>query len=352
MSKQQQDSTSRALRIDLRSDTKTKPSEGMRAAMAAAPVGDEQLDEDPSVNALIARVAALLGKSSGLFFPSGTMCNLVSVLVHCRPGDEVIAADMSHLISSESGGAAAIAGVQFRPVQTERGIFAADQAEAVSRPEKINAPATRLIHVEQTVNQGGGAVWPIETLRGLAGFARQRGLPVHMDGARLLNAVVASGVAAYEYAACCDSAWLDLSKGLGCPVGAVLVGDDGFIAAARRWKFRLGGAMRQAGVIAAAGLYALDHNVERLRADHENARRFAEALGRVPYVTVRVPETNLVFFDVDPSRMSAAELARALAEIGIGVGVVGRRTLRAVTHLDVDAAGVDEASITIARILG
>jgi threonine aldolase len=339
-------------RIDLRSDTKTKPSAGMRAAMATAAVGDEQLDEDPSVNALTARVAALTGKSRGLFLPSGTMCNLIAVLVHCRPGDEVIAADISHLISSESGGAAAIAGTQIRPVRTERGIFTAEQAEAVMRPKKINAPATRLIHVEQTVNRGGGAIWPIDTLRGLASFAREQRLPVHMDGARLMNAVVGSGVAADEFGNCCDSLWLDLSKGLGCPVGAVLVGDDGFIDAARRWKFRLGGAMRQAGVIASAGLYALDHHVERLRIDHENAYRLAESLKSVASLSVWAPETNLVFFEVDPSRMSASELERALPEMGIGIGVEGTTTLRAVTHLDVDAAGIKEASAAIARILG
>lgn len=342
----------REFRIDLRSDTKTRPSRDMRTAMAEASVGDEQSGEDPCVNELTARVAALLRKPGALFLPSGTMCNLIAVLAHCRPGDEVIAAENSHLISSESGGATAVAGAQIRPISAKRGIFSADQAAAAVRPGKINAPTTRLIHVEQTVNRGGGAIWPIDALRELAAFARERRLAMHMDGARLMNAVVGSGVAASEFSDCCDSVWLDLSKGLGCPMGAVLAGDEDFIRAARRWKFRLGGAMRQAGIIAAAGLYALDHHVDRLRTDHDNARRFADALRSVDAVSIHAPETNLVFFDIESSRMSASELAQALAEMGIGIGVEGRTTLRAVTHLDVNAAGVDEAAAAISSILG
>lgn len=342
----------REFRIDLRSDTKTRPSRDMRTAMAEASVGDEQSGEDPCVNELTARVAALLRKPGALFLPSGTMCNLIAVLAHCRPGDEVIAAENSHLISSESGGATAVAGAQIRPISAKRGIFSADQAAAAVRPEKINAPTTRLIHVEQTVNRGGGAIWPIDALRELAAFARERRLAMHMDGARLMNAVVGSGVAAGEFSDCCDSVWLDLSKGLGCPMGAVLAGDEDFIRAARRWKFRLGGAMRQAGIIAAAGLYALDHHVDRLRTDHDNARRFADSLRSVDSVSIHAPETNLVFFDIESSRMSASELAQALAEMGIGIGVEGRTTLRAVTHLDVNAAGVDEAAAAISSILG
>lgn len=342
----------RDFRIDLRSDTKTKPSAAMRAAMAEALVGDEQLDEDPSVNELTARVAALLGKSRALFLPSGTMCNLIAVLVHCRPGDEIITAENSHLISSESGGATAIAGAQIKPIPAERGIFSAAQAAAAIRPGKINAPTTRLIHVEQTVNRGGGTIWPIDALRKLAGFAREQHLAMHIDGARLMNAVVGSGVAAREFGDCCDSAWLDLSKGLGCPMGAVLAGNEDFIYAAKRWKFRLGGAMRQAGVVAAAGLYALDNNIERLRIDHENAQRFAKALRSIDSVSVCSPETNLVFFDIERSRMNACQLAEALAHKGIGLGVESRTMLRAVTHLDVSTAGVDETAAAISHILG
>jgi threonine aldolase len=304
-------------RIDLRSDTKTRPSTAMRAAMSEAPVGDEQLDEDPSVNELTARVAALLGKSRALFLPSGTMCNLIAILV-----------------------------------SAERGIFSAMQAAAAIRPRKVNSPTTRLIHVEQTVNRGGGAIWPIDVLRELAGFAREQRLAMHIDGARLMNAVVGSGVAAREFGDCCDSVWLDLSKGLGCPIGAVLAGNEDFIFAARRWKFRLGGAMRQAGVVAAAGLYALDNNVERLQIDHENARRFADALRSIDSVSVHTPETNLVFFEIEGSRMDASQLAEVLARRGIGLGVESRTMLRAVTHLDVNAAGIDEAAAAISNVLG
>ena len=238
--------------IELRSDTKTQPTPGMRAAIAAAAVGDEQAGEDPSVNALCERVAALLGKTRGLLLPSGTMCNLIAVMVHCRPGDEILAADVSHLMSSESGGAG-LSGALIRALPSRRGIFSGEQVAAAIRPLKINAPRSRLVHVEQTVNCGGGSIWSLAALGDVAQAAKTAGLLLHMDGARLMNAVVASNVRAEQYAAFCDSLWLDLSKGLGCPVGAVLVGDDDFISAARQWKFRLGGAMRQAGIIAAAG---------------------------------------------------------------------------------------------------
>lgn len=323
----------------------------MRAAMAQASVGDEQLDEDPSVNELVARVSTLLGKQKALFLPSGTMCNLIAVLVHCRPGDEIIAADNSHLISSESAGATALAGAQIRPVPAERGIFSAEQVAIAVRPQKVNAPTTRLIHVEQTVNRGGGAIWPIDVLRDLARFSRERGLAMHIDGARLMNAVVGSGVDAKDYGDCCDSVWLDLSKGLGCPMGAVLAGSDEFIEAARRWKFRLGGAMRQAGIVAAAGLYALENNVSGLQTDHQKARRFADALSSHECVLVGNPETNLVFFEINSRRMNAAQLAHELALEGIGIGVESATLLRAVTHLDVSTANVDEAAATICRIL-
>ena len=333
--------------VDLRSDTKTRPTAGMRAAMAAASVGDEQLHEDPTVNELCARAAALLGKPAALFLPSGTMCNLVSVLVHCRPGEEIIAADISHLISSESAGAAAIAGTQIRSVRSDRGIFTPEAVRAALRPEKINVPVSRLLHVEQTVNRGGGSVWTLETLAAVSAAAWEAGLKVHMDGARILNAVVATGTPAGAFGALCDSLWLDLSKGLGCPVGAVLAGDEAFVAAARRWKFRLGGAMRQAGVIAAAGLYALDHHVERLTDDHDNARRLAECLSGVPQLRIRTPETNIVFIDLIDEVLDATTLSRALAERGIGIDPVDAGTLRAVTHLDVDADGVYKAAEAI-----
>ncbi|HLH87793.1 MAG TPA: GntG family PLP-dependent aldolase [Xanthobacteraceae bacterium] len=336
--------------IELRSDTKTRPSEGMRAAMAAAKVGDEQSNEDPSVNALCERIAALLGKSRGIFVPSGTMCNLIAVMVHCRYGDEILAADVSHLMSSESGGAG-LSGALIRALPSERGVFTGAQVTAALRPNKINAPKSRLVHVEQTVNRGGGSIWSLDALTDVVAAARAAGLAVHMDGARVMNAVVATNVAAAQYGELVDSLWLDLSKGLGCPVGAVLVGDDDFIAAARQWKFRLGGAMRQAGVIAAAGLYALDHNIERLRVDHDNARLLADRLRVIPGVTVLEPQTNIVFFDVGAAGIGAADLARELAKEGILIGPYDKTSLRAVTHLDVDAAGIEAAARAVARIV-
>jgi len=336
--------------IELRSDTKTRPSEGMRAAMAAAAVGDEQSNEDPSVNALTERVAALLGKKRGIFVPSGTMCNLIAVMVHCRYGDEILAADISHLMSSESGGAG-LSGALVRALPSQRGIFTGAQVTAALRPQKINAPKSRLVHVEQTVNRGGGAIWSLEALGDVARAAKEAGLALHMDGARVLNAVVATNVSAKQYGELCDSLWLDLSKGLGCPVGAVLVGDDDFIAAALQWKHRLGGAMRQAGVIAAAGLYALDHNVERLRVDHDNARLLAERLTAIAGITVLAPQTNIVFFDVGATGIDAPDLARALAKEGVLIGPQDKTSLRAVTHLDVDAAGVEAAAAAVARIV-
>ena len=336
--------------IELRSDTKTRPSEGMRAAMAAAAVGDEQSNEDPSVNALCERIAALLGKSRGIFVPSGTMCNLIAVMVHCRYGDEILAADVSHLMSSESGGAG-LSGALIRALPSERGTFTGAQVTAALRPNKINAPKSRLVHVEQTVNRGGGSIWSLDALGDVARAAKDAGLALHMDGARVMNAVVATNVSAAQYGELVDSLWLDLSKGLGCPVGAVLVGDDDFIAAARQWKFRLGGAMRQAGVIAAAGLYALEHNIERLRVDHDNARLLADRLEAIPGVTVLEPQTNIVFFDVGATGIGAPDLARELAKEGILIGPHDKTSLRAVTHLDVDAAGIEAAAAAVARIV-
>jgi threonine aldolase len=334
----------RAFHVDLRSDTKTRPTLAMRQAIAAAEVGDEQVGEDPSVNRLCERVAGLLDQPAALLLPSGTMCNLVAVLVHCRAGDEVIADGSSHLVTSESAGAAALAGVQVRPLAGDRGMFTAPQAAAAIRPRKHNAPVTRLVHLEQTVNRGGGAVWPLGQIAEVAAVARDAGLILHMDGARIVNAAAASGQPMSRFAAACDSVWLDLSKGLGCPVGAVLAGSNGFIEAARRWKFRLGGAMRQAGILAAAGLYALDHHLERLPEDHANARRLAERLAALPGVSLCYPvETNLVFFDVSGADTTAECLAGQLAEEGIGIGVESSTVLRAVTHLDVSRDGIDAA---------
>lgn len=340
------------IRVELRSDTKTRPSPGMRAAMAAASVGDEQAGEDPTVRALCERVADMLGKEAALFLPSGTMCNAIAVSVLCRPGDEIVADVRSHLYNTEAAGAAALAGAQIRTVDGDRGRFTATDLLGALRGPKRNAPCSRLVAVEQTVNRGGGAVWPLGLLQEVAACARANGLFVHMDGARLPNAVVASGVPAADFARPCDSVWLDLSKGLGCPVGAVLAGSRDFVEEAWRWKHRLGGAMRQAGILAAAGIYALDHNIDRLAEDHANARRLARAIRAVPGIEVDSPEpeTNIVFFDVARTGLDAAAFSARLREAGVAIGTESATRLRAVTHLDVDATAIDVAAAAIGRI--
>ena len=253
--------------VDLRSDTVSRPTPAMRQAMIEAEVGDEQRGEDPTVNALQARVAALLGKEAAVFLPSGTMCNEIALLVHCRPGDEVICDRTAHIITAEGGGPAALAGAMVRALDGEAGVFSPAQLADAVRARNRYAPRSRLVVVEQTSNQGGGTIWPIETIEAVGEAAKAHGLLLHMDGARLMNAVVESGVDAARYAAPFDSLWIDFSKGLGCPVGAALAGSAAFIEAAWQWKQRLGGAMRQSGIIAAAGLYALDHHVARLAED-------------------------------------------------------------------------------------
>jgi threonine aldolase len=328
--------------IDLSSDTATRPSEGMRRAMAAAPVGDEQKREDPTTNALQERAADLLGKEAALFLPSATMSNLIALKVHLRPGDEVVATHNSHIVVWEGGGYAAVAGAATQALTTERGVFSGAQVTAAVRPDDPHYARTRLVCVENTHNAGGGTVWTREEIEDVAGAARAHGLALHLDGARVMNAAAASGRPAREIAAPFDSVTLCLSKGLGCPVGAILAGSRAFVEAAWRPKHLLGGALRQSGVLAAAGLYALEHNVGRLAEDHRNARRLAEGLaeiGRVRIDLTRV-QSNLVFFSVDGL---AAPEARARLEAR-GVQMSGSYgALRAVTHLDVSARDVERA---------
>src|SRR3954467_3293976 len=287
--------------IDLYSDTKTKPSPGMRKAMAEAEVGDEQKYEDPTVERLRQRVCEILGKEDSVFLPSGTMGNQIAIRVHCRLGDEVIADKTAHIINAETGGTAANSGVMIRMLGGPHGICTADQVKAALRdPNSRNAPRSRLVSVENTSNGGFGTVWPIETLRGVSKVAHEAGLAVHMDGARLCNAAVKAGIKARDYAACTDSLWLDYTKGLGAPVGASLAGSKDFIKEAWRQKQMLGGSMRQSGVIAAAALYALEHNWDRLADDHDNARHLSEGIADIKGLEIEVPrmETNLVFFEV------------------------------------------------------
>lgn len=331
--------------IDFFSDTKTRPTAAMRAVMANAEVGDERADEDPSVNRLVARCAELLGKEAALFLPSGTMCNEISLAVHCRPGDEVICDRTSHLIGFEGGGPAALAGVMLTALAGDRGRFDAAQLAAALRPDRPYAPRQRLVEVEQTANLGGGAIWPLEQLDAVAALARTHGLATHMDGARLLNAVVASGIAAADYARGYDSVWIDFSKGLGAPGGAVLAGSREFIREATRLKLRWGGAMRQSGIIAAACDYALDHHVARLANDHANAAALARGIAQIDGLAIDPAgvDTNLVYFDVTRAGLDAPRLCAALLQRGVRMGEMGERTVRAVTHLDVDASAVTTA---------
>ena len=343
--------------IPLFSDTETRPTPGMRAAIAAAEVGDEQKGEDPTVIRLQERVAELLGKEAALWLPTGTMCNLVAVKTHTRPGDALVADWMAHVIRAESGGAALASGVIIEPMRTERGIFTAAELQAamdrlVAVPEPYGPPVG-LVCVEQTHNLGGGTVWPIEALDAVAAIARGRGVPLHMDGARLLNACAALGIPATAVAARVDSAWIDFTKGLGAPIGAVLAGTAEFIARARRYKQLFGGAMRQAGVAAAGCLYALDHHVDRLAEDHENARRLARGLAEIDGIEVRTatPDTNMVFFDASGLGLSNREFLARLAAARVRMSGAGG-TIRAVTHLDVSRADIERALAAVRQVAG
>lgn len=342
-----------ALRIDLGSDTSTRPTPGMLQAMIAAPLGDEQMGEDPTTRALEERTADLLGQESAVFLPSGTMCNQIALLVHCRPGDEIICAQQAHVYGSEGAGAAALAGAFIRPVEAPGGIFDGEAVARALRPERPRAPRSRVVVVEQTSNRGGGAVWPLATIADVSRRARACGLALHMDGARLLNAVVASNVEARDYGRLCDSVWLDFSKGLGCPVGAVLAGPRDFIAEAWTWKHRLGGAMRQSGILSATCLYALDNNVARLAQDHDNARLFAARVAQIEGVRLTFPrvETNIVFIDVRETGRTAPDILRGLRLQGIRLSLEGEHTLRAVTHLDIRADDVEQAASALAAVL-
>jgi threonine aldolase len=341
--------------VDLYSDTHSKPSPAMRKAMAEAEVGDEQAFEDPTVIRLCEMTAELLGKEAAVFMPSGTMCNQVAFRVHCKPGDEIILDRSAHPLNSEAGGPAALSACATRPLDGVRGIFTAEQVRAAIAPRsRRHAPRSRVLEVENTANFGGGTVWPIDKVREVTGIAREHGLATHMDGARLFNATVASGTSAAEYGECFDSLWVDLSKGLGCPIGGVLAGSKAFIEDAWFYKQQLGGAMRQAGIVAAAGIYALKHNIDRLAEDHENARRFAGLIGDIDGIELKYDsiDTNIVFFDVSGTNMTAVQVRdRLKAEHGVKIGATAQTLMRAVTHLDVDRAGVERAAQALRAVV-
>ncbi len=335
--------------IDLFSDTQTRPTPGMRDAMARAEVGDEQSDSDPTTLALCERVADLLGQEAGVFMPSGTMCNLVAILVQTRSGDEIIVDDQSHIYNTEAAGSAAIGGVSVMALKTPAGVYTPEAFAAAIRPPARTAPRSALVSIEQTTSFSGGSVWALPDMRRIRDIAHERGLRAHIDGARLLNAVAATGIAAKDYAQGFDSAWIDLSKGLGCPVGAVLCGTRDFITEAWRWKYRLGGAMRQSGILAAAGLYALDHHVDQLVRDNAHAALLRDRIAGAPGLAIDAgaAQSNILCFSVEPLGITAAAFAKACLAQDIRVRAIGAHQIRATTHLEVDEAGILRAAAVI-----
>lgn len=332
--------------LDFRSDTVTLPTPGMRAVMAKAAVADDVYGEDPTVNALQECVASLVGKEAALFVPSGTMSNLIGLRLHCGPGDEFICEANCHICSFEQGGYAQFGGVCARPVEGVFGVIQPEQLHSLVRADNEHLVRTRLVCLENTSNRGGGRVLPYETVEAICRWARSQGLATHLDGARLFNAVVASGIPAREWARHFDTVSVCFSKGLGAPVGSALCGPRDLIAKARRFRKVLGGGMRQAGVIAAGALYALEHHIDRLAEDHENAQRLAAAIREIDGLSLRPPQvdTNLVIFTVDQRLGSAAEFSARLKQKGVLIGAIGPALMRACTHLDVSAADVDAAA--------
>lgn len=335
--------------VNLFSDTQTRPTEAMRAAMARAEVGDEQRRADPTVNALQDRMAELLGMEGALFLPTGTMCNLVAVGAHTRPGDAIVVEHAGHVLRSETAGAAAVHGCVIETIVGEGGTFTPGQLAEVLTPGSQYTAPSRLVCLEQTHNFAGGTVWPLEAYRAVAQTAHAAGVAVHTDGARLANAVVASGVGFAEWAAPVDTIWLDFTKGLGAPTGAVLAGSQDVMTEAWLLKHRFGGAMRQAGIVAAGCLHALDHHVERLADDHANAQLLAGGLVGLGFEVV-APETNLVYADPRPLGRTAADLAAACAAEGLEISVIGERN-RLCTHLDVDADDIRVALDVLDEVL-
>jgi threonine aldolase len=328
--------------VDLRSDTVTRPTPAMREAMMSAPLGDDVFGEDPTVNALEARLAALFGMEAALFCPSGTMTNQIAINVHSRPGDEVLCEEGAHVYRYEGGGMMANSGCSVKHLPADRGRFTADDVHsAVNDRAAAYLASTRLVVIENTVNRGGGAIWDIREARRVREACDGHGLALHLDGARLFNAMAVDGTAPRHWGALFHSISICLSKGLGAPVGSVLIGTAPFIHQARRVRKRFGGGMRQAGILAAAGLYALDHHVARLLDDHLRAKRIGEAIASRPWCVRLMPvDTNIVIYDIDHE---AAAHVRALEAHGIRCFAIGPRQVRMVTHLDITDDGVERA---------
>jgi threonine aldolase len=335
--------------IDLRSDTVTRPTPGMRAAMAAAEVGDDVFSEDPTVNRLQERVAALLGKEAALYVPSGTMSNQICVKTHTQPGDEMLCDVGCHIYNFEAGGPAVLSGVTARTIEGDYGILDVSQLDGKIRGSNDHLVRTRLVCLENTHNRGGGRVYPLEKIQAISEWAHSNGLVMHLDGARLWNAVAAAGIPAAEWARNFDSVSVCFSKGLGAPIGSALAGPREFVNRARRVRKLFGGGMRQAGVAAAAALYALEHHRDRLVEDHRNARVLAQAIADTPGLRLdpSAVETNLIWVEVDPDLGPAREVVAGLKQHGVLVHLAGPHTFRACTHLDVSAAQVERAAETI-----
>ena len=331
--------------VDLRSDTVTQPTPAMKAAMFAAPLGDDVLGDDPSVKRLERLGATLLGKEAALFVPSGTMGNQLGIAAHTRPGDQLLAEAGSHIVNYESGGPAALSGVTVRALEADRGLLSVEQVVAAIRPPDDHLAPSTLLCVEDTANRGGGSVYPLEVLDRLSDAARRRGLACHLDAARGFNASVASGIPLLRRARGFDTVSICLSKGLGAPVGSLFCGSEAHIRLARRTRKRLGGGMRQSGFLAAAGTYALEHNIERLGEDHRRATLLGEALLKAGR-EVRMPETNIVFVRTDDAPATQASLEQR----GVLAFAVDTHWIRLVTHLDVDDAGIEKAISVFSRI--
>ncbi len=333
------------LPIDLRSDTVTRPTPDMRAAMAAAEVGDDVFGDDPTIKKLEARLAGMLGKEAALFVPSGTMSNQIAVRLHCQRGDELICEAQCHIFNYEQGGAAQLSGVSTRAVEGHYGVVELAQLDGLIRADDQHCSPTRLLCLENTHNRGGGRVLPLANVAEICGWAHKAGLATHLDGARLFNAVVSAGVAADEWSRHFDTVSVCFSKGLGAPVGSALAGPRDLIRAAVRHRKVLGGGMRQAGIIAAGALYALEHHIERLAEDHANARLLADAVRGLPNVELRPDriDSNMVIFQIAPQLGTAAEFCGRLAQQGLLTHPFGAQLVRAVTHLDVNRADIEQS---------
>lgn len=340
--------------VDLRSDTITRPTPQMREAMARAPVGDDVFGEDPSVAALERRTAEWLGKEAAVYVPSGTMSNQLGVKVHCAPGDEFLCEQNCHIYQYEQGGYAQLSGLAVRPVAGHFGVLELDQLKGLVRPDDDHHVRTRLVTLENTHNRGGGRILPLENIQTICRWAHEQGLATHLDGARLFNAVVATGIDAVRWAEGFDTVSVCFSKGLGAPVGSALAGPAPLIRRARRYRKLLGGGMRQAGIIAAGALFALEHHVERLADDHVHAKLLADAVRRIDGLRLEPPEvdTNIVIFAVDPACGTAADLTARLEGHGVRMLPMAASQVRAVTHLDISRADIERAADALERVVG